>query len=514
MKNFTLSCCLMLLLATAGRGQASLNGALPADTRICTGSNVPFTVSATASGTLSYQWQESTDGGISWNNLLEGTTTGANPANGIYTGTTSTVLTITRVPSTMNGNKYQALVFVNGAFAATSRAATLNVGPDVSLDNTPLMNCPGTSATLGAIPATGGNFQWQVSSNSGASWSNIVNGPDPTGVTYSGGGTGALTINPLTTAVDGYQYRPIASDGAGCTVTGGVFTQRVPTLAVFTLPAAGTVSAAVGQSASIPATITAGTGPFTYQWQVAVGAGGFANISVGNPAYTGQTAGTLNILNVTSAIYSNRYRVVVKNAGGCASSSASFAQIGVAVALPLAITTFTAGRRGPSLVKLAWTAENAAAAADFTVQRAATGNNFVDIGAVVGATGTDDYHFTDAGAGGGALQYRVKALNTDGSVVYSGVAEVAGDSGADVLELRPSVVTGGNLNLYSSLNNSESFFLTITDVTGRVLWSATVRLSKGVSSTLLDVARLGKGLYYLRAASVTGIARTMSFVRD
>jgi len=515
MKNFTLTGCLMLLLATTGRAQAHLNASLPIGVSICTGGNASFTVSATGAGTLSYQWQESTDAGLTYNNLVEGSTTGANPANGIYTGTTSPTLTITRAPSTMNGHKYQAIVYLNGVNGVISSPAGLSVSPDASMDNASQTNCPGTTANLG--PVTGGaagvSYQWQVSTNNGGSWTNIVNGVDPSGITYSGGAIAQLSISSLTTAVDGYQYREIANDNAGCVITSGVTTQRVPTLASFTLPAAGTVTAAVGQSASIPANITAGTGPFTYQWQVAVGAAAFGNITTANATYTGQLTNTLTIPNVTSAIYGNRYRVVIKNAGGCASSLASFAQVGVLVSLPLAITGFTAGRQAPSSVKLAWTAENAAAAS-FTVQRAATGIGFVDIGTVAGATGINDYHFVDAGAGGGSVQYRVQALNTDGSVVYSGVADVAGDSGADVLELRPSVITGGNLNLYTSLSNGESLFLTITDVTGRVLWSATVRRSKGAGSTSLDVARLGKGLYYLHAASVRGISRTMPFVRE
>jgi hypothetical protein len=337
---------------------------------------------------------------------------------------------------------------------------------------------------------------------------------DPTGVTYSGGATSALTITSLTTAVDGYQYRQIANDGAGCIVTGGVTTQHVPTLASFTLPGSGTVSAGVGQSASIPATVTGGTGPFTYQWQVAAGAGGFSNITAANATYTGQLTSTLTIPSVTSAIYSNRYRVVVKNSGGCAASSAAFVQIGALVSLPLAITSFTAERQGASTVKLAWTAENAAASVAFTVQRAGTGSGFDDIGAVVGANESNDYHFVDAGAGSGARQYRIKALNPDGSSVYSVVAEIAEGGSADVLELRPSVITGGNLSLFSYLSSGEPLLLTITDVTGRLLLSATVRPGKGASSSLLDVTRLGKGIYFLHASSVAGISRTIPFVKE
>jgi hypothetical protein len=521
MNNFTpmkkIFLCSWLIAASAatGHAQASLNPSFPSNTKICTGSNASFTVSATASGTLTYQWQESTDGGISWNNLIEGSTTGANPANGIYTGTTGPVLTITRAPSTMNGNKYRSNVYVNGANGVSSIAATLNVGPDVSLDNVPAMNCPGTSTTLNTAAATGVSYQWQVSSNSGGSWSNVVNGADPSGVTYSGGATGALTISSLTTAIDGYQYRYTANDGAGCVITSGVTTQRVPALAVFSLPAAGTIMANIGQSTSIPATVTAGTGPFTYQWQVAAGAGAFGNILASNTAYSGVTTSTLSIPSVTSAMYTSRYRVIIKNAGGCAASSTSFAQIGVPVVLPLTITGFTALRQSPSAIKLSWTAGTVTPTVSYTVQRARKGMDFTDIHLVPGEAGKSDYAFLDEGAGNGLLQYRVKAVDGDGTAIYSIVAEVAANGGADELELRPSVVTaGGPVSLYTNLSYDQPLTLKLTDVTGRVLWTAMVRPGKGACSTPLDVSRLSKGIYYVHVSSLSGLAHTMALVRD
>jgi hypothetical protein len=56
--------------------------------------------------------------------------------------------------------------------------------------------------------------------------------------------------------------------------------------------------------------------------------------------------------------------------------------------------------------------------------------------------------------------------------------------------------------------------LTVTDIIGRVQFSQVVRLGKGESYTLLDVARLGKGIYYVRVTSPDGITQTLPFVKD
>jgi hypothetical protein len=86
--------------------------AQPSDQSITYGANATFT--ATASGTSpSVQWQVSTNGGSTFNNL---------------SGETSGTLTLTKPPVSSNGNQYRA-VFTNGCGTATSNSATLSVAP-------------------------------------------------------------------------------------------------------------------------------------------------------------------------------------------------------------------------------------------------------------------------------------------------------------------------------------------------------------------------------------------------
>jgi hypothetical protein len=512
-KKFILCCCLVAGVTTMSWSQATLNPSFPANAKICTGANVNFSVAASATGTITYQWQESTDGGISWSDLVENSTTATNPANGIYTGTKGSILTITRAPSTMNGDKYRSIVYVNGTSPVTSNPATLNVGPDVNLDDLISTNCPTTPNTLNTAAAAGVSYQWQVSSNAGSSWANVIDGADPSGVTYTGGATGALLISPLTTAIDGYQYRYIANDGLGCIITSGVTTQKVPTLAVTSLPGAGTVTANVGASASIPATVTAGTGPFTYQWQLAVGAGAFSNISTSNTSYNGVTTGTLGIPSVTTAMYSNRYRVVVKNAGNCAAASSTFVQIGLPATLPLTVDGFSADKQDASTVKLMWNVDPGFAAALYTVQRSTDGVSFVDEGSVKGETGKTSYVFMDGMAGLAVVQYRLKITGSDGLILYSTIVKIM-DGAADRIALRPSFTAGGLTNLYTATSSSVAIVLTVTDVMGRRQWSESIKLEKGEHYTPLDVSRLSNGIYFVHVTGADGSSKTLPFVKN
>ena len=494
--------------AIAGRSQAPIS---PVLAKVCTGTNATFTVTATGS-TITYQWQESIDGGITWNNLVENSTTGVNPANGIYTGTATATLTITSAPSTMNGNKYRNNVSVNGGSVVASNVAVLNVGPDVNLDATTTTNCPNTSNTINTAGTSGVTYQWQVSSNSGVSWSNVVAGTDPSGAVYTVN-TSSLVISSLTNAIDGYEYRYIANDGAGCIVTSGATTQKVPALAVFTLPS-GSITANPGDAVNIPVTVTSGTGPFTYQWQVAVGVGAYSSILTSNAAYTGPTTSILGIPSFTTAMYSNKYRVIIKNAGGCTSASAAFVQVGVPVVLALNITSFTAEKLDGSTVKLSWMADGTNAAQSFSIQRSTDNTSFAEVGTVKGEQGKTAYSFIDAGVNSPDVQYRLKAVDQSGASVYSNVVKLSTDSVALRIALRPSFTTSGSTSLYTVLSKDETLQLTVTDVMGRIQFTKMLRLGRGENYTVLNVSQFAKGIYYVRVSSLDGVSSTLSFVKD
>ncbi|MEO9891733.1 gliding motility-associated C-terminal domain-containing protein [Aurantibacter sp.] len=72
----------------------------PTDQTVNQGDNVSFT--ATADGTaITYQWEESTDGGVNWNQLTD---------SGIYSGVTTTTLTISNIPFSLHSNVYQLVI--------------------------------------------------------------------------------------------------------------------------------------------------------------------------------------------------------------------------------------------------------------------------------------------------------------------------------------------------------------------------------------------------------------------
>ncbi|MSY53909.1 MAG: hypothetical protein F2705_05580, partial [Actinobacteria bacterium] len=80
-------------------GAASIITAQPSNQTLASGANATFSATVTAgSGTTNYQWQVSTDGGTVWANVTNA---------GVYTGATTSTLTLTGVSNSMNEYRYR-----------------------------------------------------------------------------------------------------------------------------------------------------------------------------------------------------------------------------------------------------------------------------------------------------------------------------------------------------------------------------------------------------------------------
>jgi YDG domain/HYR domain/MBG domain (YGX type)/Secretion system C-terminal sorting domain/Immunoglobulin I-set domain len=92
-----------------------VNAPQPASQSLTYGSNATFTVAATGTATLSYQWQEFTS---SWNNITNG---------GVYSNAATSTLTLTKPTVAMSGRKYRCVVTNTCGNATTDGNATLTV---------------------------------------------------------------------------------------------------------------------------------------------------------------------------------------------------------------------------------------------------------------------------------------------------------------------------------------------------------------------------------------------------
>ena len=242
--------------------------------------------------------------------------------------------------------------------------------------------------TAAATDTTTPTVQWQVSTNNGASFSNIA------------GATSTSYTVTTTAAMSGYRYQAVFTDFAGLTATTTAATLTVNTAPVVSSNPAN-ATAIVGASASFTAAAS-GTPAPTVQWQVSTDGTNWSNVS-------GATSTTYTFT-AALAMSGNQYRAVFTNSVGSVTSTAARL---TALTVPV-VTASPASKSVVAGVSVAFTA-SAAGATSTQWQVSVKGGAYSNI---TGATSTT-YTVTSAASLSGNM-YRAVFSNASGSVATSG----------------------------------------------------------------------------------------------
>jgi Peptidase family M1 domain len=218
--------------------------AQPASATICSGQSNTFCVTATGSNIL-YQWQTNATGctGV-WANV---------------TGATNSCLTVNNVVATAYYRCVVSSSSCGGSITTNCATLTVNSGVIISTQPTDAENCAGTQATftVAGNSAQTINYQWQVSTNNGVSFSNI-----------SGANTASYIVTNLTTSASNNHYRCLLTNASCTTPTiSNAAILTVKPLPTITLSAAPFTTLLPTQTTIITAnTISSNAGSITTNW--------------------------------------------------------------------------------------------------------------------------------------------------------------------------------------------------------------------------------------------------------
>lgn len=231
----------------------------PSDVLKCEGSDVSFTTAITGTDNQ-YQWQISTDGGISYSDL---------------TGQSNLTLNIANINSVMNNNKYRLLLSDQHCGQLFSNAATLHVSDSARIlqQGHDIKICS-ENDTLLSVQALGSSltYQWQISSNNGNSFIDSVGATNDT-----------LLLNQVAAYMNGYQFRVIVQEA-----TCGNEVSIIDTLTVYPSPQASLVAGS-GQPITLSANTDATSG--TFYWYL------------NNTILSGQTGNSIPVSGNSGGIY-------------------------------------------------------------------------------------------------------------------------------------------------------------------------------------------------------------------
>jgi|GEM_PF-1027244 len=269
----------------------------PHDTIVCAGANVNFSIDPGATTGASYQWQMSTDAGMSWVNV---------PSGGNYMGSTNPTLSIYGVDSAMTGYRYKVILsgICDPEVESSPAILTINTAPKITLNPEDQAICEFESLSFNAM-ATGTslNYQWQVDKRDGYGF---INFSDTAGI-YSGTATNQLDIINAPRRLNNYRFRAV--------ITGTCSPQALTTFAVLTIntpPEITTqpVPETICEFNSVSFSVNVDGANLSFIWQESIAGGVFNDLAdTGN--YIGTSTASMNIFNVNRTKDGNRYRVII-----------------------------------------------------------------------------------------------------------------------------------------------------------------------------------------------------------
>lgn len=271
--------------------------AQPADVSVVVGQIATFTVSAEGAD-LAYQWQSSVDAGANWTNIATAMATSY--------ATPPTVLSD-------DGRLYRVLVSAAGGNVSSSAAQltvsaaavapTITVHPAAQTVTEPAAAMFSVT-TSGTTPA----YQWQLSSDDGATWTDLASATNRD-----------FDTGPTSASMSGALYRVRASNSAG-SATSMAAVLTVNAAAVVTPPSFTQMpvdqQVTEGTAAVFGASVAGDPAP-TLQWQRSNDNGAsWTDIS-------GATSASYNTDATTTADHGARFRLVASNSAGSATTDAA-----------------------------------------------------------------------------------------------------------------------------------------------------------------------------------------------
>ncbi len=269
----------------------------PANVFVAAGGTATFTVTATGTAPLAYQWRKN------------GTA---------ITGATSASYTTPAVTAADNGKMFSVVVSNAGGSITSSSGQIVVVSsptaPSITAQPASQTIAPGATATF-TVTATGTaplSYQWRRN-----------------GTALPGATTASYTTPVATTADNGASFSVVVSNSAG-TATSGSATLTV-TSGTVTAPAitAQPVSRSITAGSTATFTVGAsGTAPLSYQWRK------------NGTAIPGATAATYTTAAETTADSGAIFTVVVSNSAGSITSANATLTVSAAVAGSVDVTTY------------------------------------------------------------------------------------------------------------------------------------------------------------------------------
>jgi hypothetical protein len=247
--------------------------------------------------------------------------------------------------------------------------------------------------------------------------------------------------------------------------------------------------------------VPAGSGPFTYQWQVSTNSGNdpWTNITNGG-VYSGATTATLTITAPPVSMSGNHYRVIINGAAPCGSVT-SLNRILTVNPLPVINITplYSSLLPGLTTTLIATVTPNAASTYSWIRDGVVLSSSSPGI---VSGIGTNTLKVDVDGQG----LYSLRVTDINGCTNTSVASALVKDSVSSKCFIYPNPTSGSfEVRYYSVTNNSNlPRTLTVYDAKGDRVYTKSYTIGRPYDRMPVDMRAYGKGLYWVEIGDVNG----------
>jgi hypothetical protein len=185
--------------------------------------------------------------------------------------------------------------------------------------------------------------------------------------------------------------------------------------------------------------------------------------------------------------------------------------------LPITINYFKGSKQGSNHL-LNWKVTcNSSPRATMILERSADSRNFSTINSVTAdaARCNQPFDYTDAQPLNGMNYYRLKMIDADGKITYSGiVALLNAVKGFDIISIAPNPVVHGNFKLNVTSAQASTMAVTIFDMQGRLVNRQNIPVIAGFNSITMDVNNLAAGTYSIQGSMAEDRSKVLRFVKQ
>jgi hypothetical protein len=166
--------------------------------------------------------------------------------------------------------------------------------------------------------------------------------------------------------------------------------------------------------------------------------------------------------------------------------------------LPITLVSFSAGAEN-NICTLQWTTTAQKGLVNFDIEYSTDAVTYQTLAILPAEQETDNYTYTTPIKGN--TWFRLRLVNQDSSYFYSDIVPVnyQGVAGGEafILRIRPNLITGNTLQVWSYMPTAESGEWWVVDMMGRTMMRQSAQLSQGTTTNTLQLPALSSGMYHL-----------------